>query len=321
VAVLIPCLNEEKTVAAVVRDFRRVVPEANIYVCDNNSADRTAEVAAEAGAIVVKERKQGKGYVIQSMFRDIDADVYVMVDGDGTYPAESVNDLLAPILDGAADMVIGSRLHPRSKSRFKPLNRLGNRIFLSVLNVIFHVRITDLLSGYRAFGREFVKNAPLVTGGFQIETEMTIKALERGYNVVEIPIDLKSRPEGSHSKIRAWRDGIGILTTILALFRDFKPLTFFGAIGLALIAAGLFPGTIVIVEFIQTGKVPRLPSAVLAVGLVLSGILSWAVGIILHVIMRRVRELEFLLRTVYRNNADSQRAPRRTGERESQDPS
>ncbi len=246
IAILIPCYNEELTVAEVVHQFRAQIPEADIYVFDNNSSDRTVEKAREAGAIVFYERRQGKGYVVQSMFRQVDADVYVMVDGDGTYPPAEVHRLVEPVLKDEADMGVGSRLHDESESQFKSLNRLGNRLFLSVLNYTFKVRITDMLSGYRAFNRRFVKGVPLFGGGFEIETELTIKALERGYRIVEIPVGLTHRPEGSFSKIRIAHDGIRILNMILALFRDYKPLTFLGAAGLILIGLGFIPGLIVV---------------------------------------------------------------------------
>src|SRR3989449_2267774 len=184
VAVLIPCYNEGLTIADVVRQFRAQLGDAVIYVFDNNSTDHTAEEASQAGAIVVRERRQGKGYVVQSMFR-LDADVYVMVDGDGTYPAASVHQLIAPILIGEADMTVGSRLHRQSRSEFKRLNRAGNRLFLLVLNSLFHAKFTDLLSGYRAFSQEFVKDNPVFAQGFEIEAELTIKALQRGYRIAE----------------------------------------------------------------------------------------------------------------------------------------
>ena len=291
VAVLIPCFNEAPTIGAVVRQFREQIPEARIYVFDNNSTDQTASEAQTAGATVYREPRQGKGYVVQSMFRRIDADVYVMVDGDGTYPAEDVHRLIAPILAGTADMVVGSRLDQASRSEFKTLNRWGNRLFLWVVRLTFHVHLGDLLSGYRAFSRRFVKGMPLFGGGFETETELTIKALQRGYVIVEVPVTLRNRPEGSHSKIRIAQDGTRILHTTLALFRDYKPLTFFGTLGLVLIAASLVPGLVVILEFIETGLVPRLPSAVLAVGLALAGMLSITIGLILHSIARRSQEL------------------------------
>ena len=296
VAVLIPCYNEELTVAGVVREFRALLPDADIYVFDNNSQDRTVECAREAGAIVMYERRQGKGYVVQSMFRQVDADVYVMVDGDATYPAAEVHKLIEPVLRDEADMVVGSRLLEGTQSQFKSLNRFGNHAFLSVLNRTFKVKITDMLSGYRAFNRRFVKGLPLFGGGFETETELTIKALERGFRVVEIPVNLTARPEGSFSKIRIAQDGMRILNTILALFRDYKPLTFFGAVGLGLMALGLVPGLIVLLEFFETGLVLRLPSAVLAVGLELMGMLAITVGLILHTIVRRSQEFDYQLR-------------------------
>ena len=298
IAMLIPCYNEELTIADVVQQFRAELPSADIYVFDNNSSDRTVEKAREAGALVSYERRQGKGYVVQAMFREVDADVYIMVDGDGTYPAAEVHKLIEPILRGQADMTVGSRLHGESDSQFKSLNRFGNRVFLSVLNTTFKVKITDMLSGYRAFNRRFVKSIPLFGGGFETETELTIKALERGYRIVEVPVNLTNRPEGSFSKIRIGQDGARILNMLLALFRDYKPLTFFGAVGLFLIFLGFIPGVIVIVEFFETRLVPRLPSAVLAVGLVLSGMLSITIGLILHTIVRRSQESEFQLRTL-----------------------
>lgn len=298
VAVLIPCYNEERTVADVVRQFRAQLPDAAIYVFDNNSSDQTADRARSAGAIVVYERRQGKGYVTQAMFRQVEADLYVIVDGDGTYPPAAVHRLLEPISHGTADMVVGSRLHAQSNSEFKHLNAIGNRLVLRLLNAIFRVKLTDILSGYRAFNRRFVKRLPLFGGGFEIETELTIKAIARGYRIVEIPIDLVHRPPGSHSKIHIWRDGAIIINTIVALFRDYKPLTFFGGCGLAILALALIPGLIVIVEFMKTGLVPRLPLAVLAVGLVLCGALSITAGLILHSIARRAQEFEYQLQVL-----------------------
>ena len=296
IAILIPCYNEELTVGQVVRDFRKQLPDADIYVFDNNSSDRTVEVARDAGARVAFEPRQGKGYVVQSMFREVDADIYVMVDGDDTYPPAEVHKLIAPVAAGEADMAVGSRFTSRSESEIRGLNRLGNRFFLNTINFIFKVNLSDILSGYRVFSRKFVKNIPIFGGGFETETELTIKALAHGYRIVERPVDLKARPEGSFSKIRVMQDGFLILNSILTLFRDYKPLTFFGLIGGLLVLIGLVPGTVVIVEFIKTGLVPRLPSAVLAVGLVLSGLLAMVVGIVLHTIARRFQELDHQLK-------------------------
>ena len=298
IAVLIPCYNEELTIADVISQFRAELPDAEIYVLDNNSSDRTVEEARAAGALIYHEKRQGKGYVVQSMFRKISADVYVMVDGDGTYPAPEVHRLIEPILTDEADIVVGSRLHRDATSQITIPNRLGNRFFLSVLNYTLGTSITDMLSGYRAFNRGFVKGVPLFGGGFETETELTIKALNRGFRIVEVPVNLTTRPEGSFSKIRIFRDGFLILNTLLALFRDYKPLTFFGGVGLFIIALGLIPGLIVVYEFLHTGLVPRLPSAVLAVGLILCGLLLITVGLILHTIVRRSQEVDHQIRTL-----------------------
>jgi glycosyltransferase involved in cell wall biosynthesis len=296
IAILIPCFNEELTISKVVRDFRTELPGAEIYVFNNNSSDRSVECAQEAGAHIGHERRQGKGFVVQSMFSQIDADVYVMVDGDDTYPVSEVHNLIEPILQGKAEMVVGSRLMPDSESEFRPLNKFGNGLFLRAINFIFRVKLSDVLSGYRAFSREFVKSIPIFGGGFETEVELTVKALARGYRISEVPVRLTPRPEGSFSKIRIVQDGFVILNSILSLVRDYKPLTFFGTAGLIFIALGLIPGAVVIVEFIKTGLVPRLPSAVLAVGLVLSGMLLLVVGLVLHTITRRFQELEHQLR-------------------------
>jgi glycosyltransferase involved in cell wall biosynthesis len=302
---LIPCFNEELTVGPVIAQFRKELPQAKIYVFDNNSTDRTIECARESGALLLRERRQGKGYVVQSMFREIDADIYVMVDGDGTYPASSVHTLLEPVLNHDADMVVGSRLNPTSKSQFRLMNRLGNNMFLWLTRTIFHAHIEDMLSGYRVFNRTIVKQLPLLSGGFEIETELTIKALERGYRVIELPIDLGSRPQGSHSKIRHVRDGLTIMNMIFSLARDYKPLSIFGTIGLLLVLAGFIPGAIVISEFLRTGLVPRLPSAVLAVGLVLSGLVVGMVGLILHTVTRRFQELDLQVKQLERGISDA----------------
>ncbi len=306
-AVLIPCYNEELTIADVVDRFRAELPDAEIYVFDNNSTDRTAAEAERAGAIVLPVGLQGKGYVVRFMFQHVEADIYVMVDGDGTYPAASVHSLIAPIINNQADMAVGSRLHGQSQSQFKFLNRFGNKLFLSALNSIFKVRLTDILSGYRAFNRKLVKSLPLFGGGFEIETELTIKALERGYRIVEVPIDLSERPTGSSSKIRLVRDGMRIIHTILALFRDYKPLTFFGAMGLIVIAAGFVPGLIVVFEFIETRFISHVPSAILAVGLVISGMLLVMVGLILHTITRRFQELNYHLQALIGEHRDNRK--------------
>jgi hypothetical protein len=296
IAVLIPCFNEELTISKVIADFRAELPEAQILVFDNNSTDRTVECARQSGATVYFEHRQGKGFVVQSMFREIDADIYIMVDGDDTYPASDVKMLLEPMLMKEADMVVGSRLSPTTESQFRLSNRLGNSLFLFITQRLFHARIGDMLSGFRVFNREIVKQLPLLSSGFEIETELTIKALERRYRVIEVPVKLSKRPAGSHSKIRHMQDGMLILRTIVSLARDYKPLTVFGGLGLLLVGCGFIPGTVVVLEFLRTGFVTRLPSAVLAVGLVLAGIVTGLVGIVLHSVARHFQELNVQLR-------------------------
>jgi glycosyltransferase involved in cell wall biosynthesis len=307
IAILIPCYNEELTIVGVIDAFRLELPEARIYVFDNNSTDRTAEFSRGKGAVVLRERRQGKGFVVQSMFREINADIYVMVDGDGTYPATSVHGLLEPVLANDADMVVGSRLNPASKSEFRWINRLGNHLFLFLTRTIFDARINDMLSGYRVFNRDIVKQLPLLSRGFEIETELAIKALERGYRVIELPVNLSSRPEGSYSKIRHVHDGLLIMRMIFSLARDYKPLTVFGSIGALLIVAGLIPGSIVILEFIRTRFITHVPSAVLAVGLVLSGLITGMAGLVLHTVVRRFQELDLQVRFLEREFSDTTR--------------
>lgn len=299
IAVLIPCYDEGLTIGQVIDDFKEHLPEAEIFVYDNNSRDKTVEVARAAGTDVRFENRQGKGFVVQRMFREIDADVYIMIDGDSTYPVNEVRKLIAPVLTNEADMVVGSRFAAASESEVKKLNRFGNKVFLWTINYIFKVSLTDILSGYRAFNRNFVKTLPLFGGGFEIETELTIKSLARNYRILEIPISLTVRPDGSNSKINIIRDGMLIGNMIFSLFRDYKPLTFFGSIGLILMFVGLVLGGLVVYEFLKIGTVPRLPSAVLAVGLEISGMLAITVGLVLHTIVRRSLEIEYQLRGIF----------------------
>jgi hypothetical protein len=228
-----------------------------------------------------------------------------MVDGDGTYPAERVHELLRPVLDGEADMVVGSRLHAGSESRFKLLNLLGNRAFRLLLNALFRVRVTDLLSGYRAMNRRLVKGLPFFSRGFESETELTVKALAHGFRVVEVPVNLVERPEGSYSKINILRDGLLILDMLVALVRDYKPLTAFGLVGLLLVGCGLIPGVVVIREFLGTGKILHLPSAVLAVGLVLAGLLVGFAGLLLHTVARHFQELHHQMQELLERQAEA----------------
>jgi glycosyltransferase involved in cell wall biosynthesis len=294
VAVVIPCLDEARTIEAVVAEHRAALPDAVVVVVDNGSTDGTAAAAARAGAVVVRERRRGKGHAVRRGLREVDADVYLLVDGDGTYPASEARRMVQPILDDEADVVIGGRLDAASRSELRRLNRLGNRFFLAVVNLIFGARVSDLLTGYRAMSREFVRHAPILSSGFELETELTILALERGYRTVELPVRLVSRPEGSASKIRVVGDGLRILNAIFTLLRDYRPLSFFGGLGLGAILLGLGPGIFVTWEFTRTGAV-RVPTAVLAVGLVLTGLILLLTGVMLTTVARRFREIDHQL--------------------------
>ena len=292
IAVLIPCLDEGLTIATVVDDFRRELPDAAVWVIDNGSTDGTADIAAARGARVLHESRRGKGFAVRAAFRRIDADAYVMVDGDDTYPAGAVHALLEPVLAGRADMAVGSRTMAGSSSDFRRLNRFANAFYPFVIRLLVHVRLTDVLSGFRAMTREFVEGVPIAAQGFEIEVELTVKAAERHFRIVEVPVDLRARPDGSFSKVSKVGDGSRVLWTIVLLFRDYRPMAFFGGLGLLLMLVGLIPGVVVVAEFLETGLVPRLPSAVLAVALELAGMLSISVGILLSAIKRRFAELE-----------------------------
>lgn len=301
VVVLIPCFNEEVTVALVIKDFKTVLPEAEIVVCDNNSTDRTAEYAQMAGATVCSEHRRGKGFVVSRMFQEIDADVYVMVDGDSTYPAAAVRKLIAPILEDKADMVVGSRLHRSSHSQFRSVNRIGNYFFAYLFRLLFKSRLTDILSGYRAFNRTFIRNVPLFGGGFEVEAELTVKALQGGFRIIEIPVDLSHRPAQSESKIRIVHDGWVILSTILALVRDYKPLTVFGTVGLLFIAAGAVPTATSVNEYLRQGGLTGAAGAAIGVWFMTIGILLVVAGFILHSVSRHFQELTYRLRRIERD--------------------
>lgn len=293
IAVLIPCFNEETAIAKVVADFRACLPQAAIYVYDNNSTDRTAEVARAAGAKVRFEKRQGKGNVVRRMFADVDADIYVLVDGDATYDAPSAPALVSELIDKSCDMVVGARSQ-RNEDAYRRGHRVGNRLLTGFVTTVFGRAFTDILSGYRVFSRRFVKSFPVLSGGFEIETELTIHALELDLPVSEIQTPYFARPEGSESKLNTWSDGFRILWTIMRLYRSERPLNFFAAIGvtLALVAIGL--AIPVIVTFLETRTVPRLPTAILSTGLMLIGCLSVSAGLILDTVTRGRREMKLL---------------------------
>jgi glycosyltransferase involved in cell wall biosynthesis len=288
VAVLIPCYNEELTIAKVINDFKRVLPEAEIYVYDNNSKDKTSENAKANGATVILEPRQGKGNVVRSMFRDIDADYYIMVDGDDTYPAEFAHALLEPLINGQADMTTGDRLSNGSyKSENKrPFHNFGNNIVKNLIGNLFQNGINDIMTGYRGFNKFFVKNMPVLSGGFEIETEMSIHALDKKFLIKELPIDYRDRPEGSESKLNTYKDGIRVVKTIISLFKDYKPLPFFSFLSLVFFILGIAVGIPVIYEFITLHYIAKLPSAVLAMGLVLVAILLLMNGFVLDTLVR-----------------------------------
>lgn len=292
IAVLIPCYNEELTVEKTVSDFKRVLPNADIYVYNNNSKDRTKELALKSGAIVRDECRQGKGAVVRSMFRDIDADVYIMVDGDDTYPAEEVEGLITPVLEGKADMVIGDRLSSTYYTENKrPFHNFGNSLVKGLINFLFKSDLNDIMTGYRSFSKKFVKCMPVMSDGFQIETEMTIFALTNNMQVVNVPITYRDRPEGSESKLNTFSDGFKVLLTLFNLFKDNRPFLFFGSISIVIFIIGLLIGIPVINEFIKTAYITKVPSAILAAALMLNTFLMFSVGIILDAIKNQKRYL------------------------------
>jgi glycosyltransferase involved in cell wall biosynthesis len=293
IAVLVPCFNEEAAIATVISDFRKVLPAAEIFVYDNNSTDRTIEVACEAGANVRSERRQGKGHVVRRMFADIDADIYVLVDGDATYDAASAQSMIDRLISDRLDMVVGLRVD-QATAAYRPGHRTGNWILTSFLASVFGQAFKDILSGYRVFSRRFVKSFPVLSDGFEIETELSVHALELALPVAEIETPYYARPEGSVSKLNTWRDGFRILGTILKLYRSEKPLRCFTAIGifLALISIGL--AIPVVVTYLELGVVPRLPTAVLSMGLMILAMLSVSSGLVLDTVTRGRREIKLL---------------------------
>ena len=300
IAVLIPCYNESKTIEKVVTDFRRVLPDAVIYVYDNNSSDGTAEIAARAGAIVRRERMQGKGNVIRRMFREIDADCYVMADGDDTYPAENAPELVRLVLEEQADMVVGDRLSSTYFTENKrPFHNLGNSLVRASINLLFKSEIKDIMTGYRAFSYAFVKTYPVLSKGFEIETDMSIHAVTRNMLVRNVVIDYRDRPDGSVSKLNTYSDGAKVLLTIARLFKNYKPFAFFGIISLilALLSVGfMIP---VLAEFFATGLVPRFPTLIVCGTTLLAALLLFISGLILSTLQEKdKRDFEFQLQQV-----------------------
>lgn len=292
VAILIPCYNEGQTIEKVVRDFKEALPEAVIYVYDNNSTDDTSEKAKQAGAVVRREYRQGKGNVIRSMFRDIEADCYIMVDGDDTYPAETAGQMAAEILERRADMVIGDRLSSTYyQVNKRPMHNFGNRLVCGTINVLFHSNIRDIMTGYRAFSREFVKSFPVLSRGFEIETEMSIHTLDKNFRIVEIPVEYRDRPEGSVSKLHTVKDGMRVIRTIITLFKDYKPLVFFGVMSLICMIISVTMFLPVLLEYFDTHIVPRFPTLIVSGFLMVAGLLLLTCGMILDVVGKKHRQL------------------------------
>lgn len=310
VAVLVPCYNEAAAVAKVVADFKAALPDAVIYVFDNNSTDDTAAIARSAGAVVRKEMHQGKGFVVRRMFSDVEADIYVLVDGDATYDAPSAPKMIDLLLRDHLDMVVGQRVD-QEVAAYRAGHRTGNWLLTTFVATVFGPTFNDMLSGYRVFSRRFVKSFPMLSGGFEIETELTVHALELGLAAAEVETPYYARPEGSTSKLNTWRDGFRILWTIVQLYRSERPFAFFGAAGAVLALISVALAIPVVVTFLETHLVPRLPTAILAMGLMLLAFLSIAVGLVLDTVSRGRREMKLLAYLNHRAPGHERRRPDR----------
>ena len=305
IAVLIPCYNESKTIKKVVEDYKKALPEADIYVYDNNSNDHTAEIARKAGALVKYEYRQGKGNVIRSMFKDIDADCYLMIDGDDTYPAENAKEMCDLILDKKADMVIGDRLSSTYFTENKrPFHNFGNRLVRGLINFLFESDVRDIMTGYRAFSYEFVKTFPVLSKGFEIETEMTIHALDKNFLLKEVKVGYRDRPAGSVSKLNTYRDGFRVLKTIGRLFKEYKPTIFFSLLSLLFLIISFAFGIPVFAEYFKTGLVPRYPTLIFSGFMLMIAIILFACGLILEVVVKKHRQLFELMLINTKNNEE-----------------
>ena len=300
IAVLIPCYNEAKTIEKVVKDYKKVLPEADIYVYDNNSTDGTDEIAKKAGAIVRYESKQGKGNVIRTMFREIEADCYLMIDGDDTYPAENAREMCDYVLNENVDMVIGDRLSSTYfKENKRPFHNFGNRIVRWSINKIFKSKINDIMTGYRAFSYEFVKSYPVLSKGFETETEMTIHAIDKNFTLKEIPVQYRDRPEGSVSKLNTYKDGVKVIKTIATLFKEYKPGLFFNLISLLIFIIATILVIPVLIEYMNTGLVPKFPTLIVSCILLVICLLLSVTSIILQVIVKKNKQIfEILLNQI-----------------------
>jgi glycosyltransferase involved in cell wall biosynthesis len=286
VAVLVPCYNEEVTVAKVVKDFQKALPGSTVYVFDNNSSDRTSEIAKKEGAVVVASPRQGKGNVIQHMFDDVEADIYIMIDGDDTYEAKVAPELIQKLIDDHADMVVGTRMSEFREKSFRRFHEFGNHLISTLIRTLFSIEVSDVLSGYRVFSRRFVKTVPLTAEGFEIETELTLQAAAKHYRVVEHPTEYGERPDGSESKLNTYSDGYLIIKTIITIFKDYKPGIFFFSMAGVLAILSLAIGSVPVIEFMQTGLVTHFPLAGLAASVGILAALSAAVGLVLSTVNR-----------------------------------
>lgn len=306
IAVLIPCYNESQTIEKVVDDYKAALPEVSIYVYDNNSTDGTAEIAERAGAIVRHEPRQGKGNVIRSMFRDIEANCYLMIDGDDTYPADNAKQLCDLVLNKGVDMVVGDRLSSTYFSENKrKFHGMGNRLVRFLINKLFKSDIHDIMSGQRAFSRDFVKGFPILSGGFEIETEMTIHALDKNFVIREVPVQYRDRPDGSESKLNTFSDGFRVLRTIARLFEQYRPLVFFSLISVVLWIVALALFIPVFNEYLNTGLVPRFPTVIVSGVMGIMGMLLWICGVILDVVVKKHRQLYELMLNQIRQGKDN----------------
>lgn len=296
IVAMIPCFNEELTIAKVINDFKKYLPEAVIYVFDNNSTDKTSEIASANGAFVIKEKRQGKGYVIQGMFKKINADIYIMVDGDDTYDLSNIREAINLIKNDEADMVTGNRLKNYSLKSFRPFHRFGNKLIRELVNKLFNANLKDIMTGYRIMNNSFVKGINIMSSGFEVETEMTIKALRYGYVIKEIDINYRERPEGSYSKLNTIKDGMRVLKTIFIIFRDYKPLIFFSILASFFLLISLLSGAVVIDEYIKTRYITHVPLTIFAAGSMILSMILFITGIILDLINKRIAELYNFIR-------------------------
>ena len=291
IAIIIPCFNEELTIANVISDCKKYLPQADIYVCDNNSTDNTAKTAKESGAVVMYETRQGKGNAVRKMFREIDADCYVMIDGDGAHPLNFANNMCDLVLKEKVDMVIGDRSVAYFNKNKRLFHNIGNKVVRFIINKIFKSNIRDIMSGYRVMSKFFVKSFPVLSEGFEIETEMTIHALDKKFIIKEIPIDYNERPEGSVSKLNTFSDGFLVLKTIFSLFKNYKPFYFFSIIAFILFLVSMILFIPIFIEFLQTSKVPRYPTLIVSGAIATMSLIMWICGIILQTIVRKHNEI------------------------------